>query len=266
MTWLEALLLGIIQGLTEFLPVSSSGHIEIGKALFNIHTTDDLLFTVVVHGATVLSTIVVFWKDIASLFCGLFKWRNPETNRINDSTSYVAKILLSCVPVIIVGLFFKDTVELFFGSGLMLVGVMLLVTAALLTLAQFLASGKYSIRYKDAFIIGIAQAMAVLPGLSRSGTTIATGLLLGNKREEIARFSFLMVLIPIIGENVLELFSGDFLSSSIGLLPLMTGFVAAFISGLFACKFMINIVRKGKLLYFAIYCFAVGLTVLFVLC
>ncbi|MDR0762883.1 MAG: undecaprenyl-diphosphate phosphatase [Bacteroidales bacterium] len=255
MTWLEALLLGIVQGLTEFLPVSSSGHIEIGKALLGIHTEDDLLFTVVVHGATVLSTIVVFWKDIAQLFCGLFRWN------YND-ISYIAKILLSCVPVVIIGLFFKDTVEAFFGSGLMLVGIMLLITAILLTLAQFLSSGKHNIRYKDAFIIGLSQAVAVLPGLSRSGATIATGLLLGNKREEIARFSFLMVLIPIIGENILELFSGKIITSGIGVIPLLTGFTAAFVSGWLACKFMIGIVKKGKLFYFAIYCALVGIAVI----
>ncbi|MDR1739413.1 MAG: undecaprenyl-diphosphate phosphatase [Bacteroidales bacterium] len=270
MTWLEALLLGLLQGLTEFLPVSSSGHIEIGKAIFGIDTKDDLLFTVVVHGATVLSTIIVFWKDIVSLFAGLFKWKitgDTTANSLrplslNSSTSYILKILISCIPVIIIGLFFKDKVEALFGSGLTLVGIMLLITALLLTLAQFLASGKHNIRYKDAFIIGLAQAIAVLPGLSRSGTTIATGLLIGNKREEIARFSFLMVLIPIIGENILELFGGEFAASGIGITPLLVGFMAAFISGLLACKFMINIVKKGKLFYFAIYCLVVGVLVL----
>jgi undecaprenyl-diphosphatase len=255
MTWLEALLLGIVQGITEFLPVSSSGHIEIGKTLFGIQTDDDLLFTVVVHGATVLSTIVVFRKDIVKLFCGLFRWDYSDT-------SYIAKILLSCIPVVIIGLFFKDTVEMFFGSGLILVGIMLIITAILLTLAQFLANGKHNIRYKDAFIIGLSQAIAVLPGLSRSGATIATGLLLGNKREEVARFSFLMVLIPIIGENILELFSGVIIMSGIGLVPLLTGFAAAFVSGWIACKFMLNIVKKGKLIYFAIYCATVGTAVI----
>lgn len=251
MNWIEALLLGIVQGLTEFLPVSSSGHLEIGKALLGIETSDDLLFTVVVHGATVLSTIVVFWKEIVRLFKGFFKFK------MNEETDYVLKIFVSMIPVMIVGLFFKDYVESLFES-LLLVGCMLLLTALLLTLATYLGSGKRDISYRDAFIIGLAQCLAVLPGLSRSGTTIATGLLLGNKKDSIAQFSFLMVLIPILGKNILSLFSGELTSSSIPVASLIAGFLGAFLSGWAACKFMIGIVKRGKLVYFAAYCFIVG--------
>ncbi|MEG2666076.1 MAG: undecaprenyl-diphosphate phosphatase, partial [Bacteroidales bacterium] len=239
------------------LPVSSSGHLEIGKAILGIHTEDDLLFTVVVHGATVLSTIVVFWKDIVRLFQGLFKFT------LNEETLYIIKIAISMIPVAIIGVFFKEEVESLFGNGLLLVGCMLLLTATLLTLATYLGSGKKDISYKDALIIGLAQAVAVLPGLSRSGTTIATGLLLGDKKTEIARFSFLMVLIPILGENLLNVVSGDIFTSSISPISLLIGFLAAFFSGWAACKFMINMVKKGKLIYFAIYCLVVGLLVIF---
>ncbi len=255
MSWLEALILGIVQGLTEFLPVSSSGHLEIGKALLGIEMSDDLLFTVVVHGATVLSTIVVFWKEIVRLFQGVFKFK------MNEETTYVLKIFVSMIPVMIVGLFFKDYVESLFES-LLLVGCMLLLTALLLTLATYLGTGKRDISYRDAFIIGLAQCLAVLPGLSRSGTTIATGLLLGNKKDSIAQFSFLMVLIPILGENILSLLSGEMATSSISAGALIAGFLGAFISGWAACKFMIGIVKKGKLVYFAIYCLIVGTIVI----
>lgn len=251
MNWIEALLLGIVQGLTEFLPVSSSGHLEIGQALLGIETSDDLLFTVVVHGATVLSTIVVFWKEIVRLFKGFFKFK------MNEETDYVLKIFVSMIPVMIVGLFFNDYVERLFES-LLLVGCMLLLTALLLTLATYLGSGKRDISYRDAFIIGLAQCLAVSPGLSRSGTTIATGLLLGNKKDSIAQFSFLMVLIPILGKNILSLFSGELTSSSIPVASLIAGFLGAFLSGWAACKFMIGIVKRGKLVYFAAYCFIVG--------
>lgn len=257
MNGLEALILGLLQGLTEFLPVSSSGHLEIGKALLGVEATDDLLFTVVVHGATVLSTIVVFWKEIVRLFCGLLKFR------MNSETVYVLKLAVSMIPILIVGLFFKDYVESFFGNGLLLVGCMLLVTALLLTLATYLSSGKREIGFRDAFIIGITQCLAVLPGLSRSGTTIATGLLLGNKKDSIAQFSFLMVLVPILGENILALTSGEILQSDIPFSSLAIGFLAAFLSGWIACKFMIRIVKKGKLVYFAAYCLVVGLLAIF---
>lgn len=257
MDWFEALILGLIQGLTEFLPVSSSGHLEIGKAILGTETTDDLLFTVVVHGATVLSTIVVFYKEIGRLLAGLFRFRmNPET-------IYLLKIGVSMIPILILGLFFKDEVESLFGNGLLLVGCMLLLTALLLTLATYLASGKREISFRDAFIIGLAQCFAVLPGLSRSGTTIATGLLLGNKKDAVAQFSFLMVLIPILGENLLTLFSGEIVSSSLPTSSLLIGFLSAFIAGWAACKFMIRIVKKGKLVYFAAYCAIVGLLAIF---
>ena len=249
MNWIEALLLGIVQGLTEFLPVSSSGHLEIGKALLGIETSDDLLFTVVVHGATVLSTIVVFWKEIVRLFKGFFKFK------MNEETDYVLKIFVSMIPVMIVGLFFKDYVESLFES-LLLVGCMLLLTALLLTLATYLGSGKRDISYRDAFIIGLAQCLAVLPGLSRSGTTIATGLLLGNKKDSIAQFSFLMVLIPILGEAFLQLVGGDFSASSSGIsaISLALGTLTAFVSGYVACRWMIRIVQKARLRWFALYC------------
>ncbi len=261
MNWLEALLLGILQGLTEFLPVSSSGHLTIGQELLNLNTSaaDNLLFTVTVHAATVLSTIVILWKEIEHLFKGTF-----FTTKWNDEKTYVAKILLSCIPVMIVGLFFKDQVEAIFGSGLLIVGCCLLLTALLLTFAYYAKPRqKESISYRDAFIIGLGQAIAVLPGLSRSGTTIATGLILGNKKESIAQFSFLMVLIPILGEtflNIIDIIKEPALLGGIGFTPLLIGFLGAFLSGCLACKFMINLVKKGKLIYFAIYCAIVGIT------
>ena len=267
MNWLEALLLGILQGLTEFLPVSSSGHLTIGQELLNLDTSaaDNLLFTVTVHAATVLSTIVILWKEIEGLFKGTF-----FTTKWNDDKTYVAKILLSCIPVMIVGLFFKDQVEAIFGSGLLVVGCCLLLTATLLTFAYYAKPRqKETISYRDAFIIGLGQAIAVLPGLSRSGTTIATGLILGNKKESIAQFSFLMVLIPILGEtflNVIDIIKDPALLGGIGFTPLSIGFLGAFISGCLACKFMINLVKKGKLIYFAIYCAIVGIaTIIFAL-
>ena len=267
MDWLEALLLGILQGLTEFLPVSSSGHLTIGQELLNLNTSaaDNLLFTVTVHAATVLSTIVILWKEIEGLFKGTF-----FTTKWNEEKTYVAKILLSCIPVMIVGLFFKDKVEAIFGSGLLIVGCCLLLTATLLTFAYYAKPRqKESISYRDAFIIGLGQAIAVLPGLSRSGTTIATGLILGNKKESIAQFSFLMVLIPILGEtflNIIDIIKDPALLGGIGFVPLAVGFLAAFISGCLACKFMINLVKKGKFIYFAIYCAIVGIaTIIFAL-
>ena len=256
MDWIEAIILGLIQGLTEFLPVSSSGHIIIGSELFGVDPSQNLTFTVVVHAATVLSTLVVLWHEVSLLLRGLFlfKW--------NDETQYITKIIISMIPVAIVGFFFKDYVEQLFGSGLLLVGCMLLVTATLLIFSYYAKPRqKEKISYKDAFIVGVAQACAVLPGLSRSGSTIATGLLLGNKRENIAKFSFLMVIIPILGESVLDLFKGGFSVSASGIssFTLVCGFLAAFISGLIACKWMINLVKKGKLVYFAYYCIAMGI-------
>ncbi len=256
MSWIEAIILGLIQGLTEFLPVSSSGHLAIGKALFGIETAD-LSFEVAVHAATVLATIVVFWKDIVKLLQGLFKFQ------LNAETRYILLILLSMVPVFIVGMFFKDRVEALFGSGLLVVGFALLVTAMLLFLSETLAARRGGeggkVTWKSALWMGVAQAVAVVPGLSRSGSTIATGLLCGVKKEEVTRFSFLMVLIPILGEAFLDVVGGDFGQSSVGMLPLLLGFAAAFVSGLFACKFMIAIVKKAKLRWFALYCALVGL-------
>jgi len=255
MNWLEALILGLIQGLTEFLPVSSSGHLEIGKQLLNTESTDSLIFTIVVHGATVLSTIFVFRKDIAQLIKGLFSFT------WNEETQYIFKIAVSMIPIGIVGVFFKGYVEEIFNTEkiLLLVGIMLLCTAALLAFTFYAKAKDKEVSFKDAFIIGIAQTIAVLPGMSRSGSTIATGLLLGNKREAVARFSFLMVLVPILGENVLNIIQNDSTpTGSIGVLPLIIGFISAFISGLLACKAMINLVKKGKLIYFAIYCAIVG--------
>lgn len=256
MTWLEALVLGVIQGLTEFLPVSSSGHLQIFSALFGVQGEENLTFAVAVHAATVCSTIVVLRKEIWDLLQGLFRFA------WNEETMYIAKIVLSMIPVAIVGVFFKDQVEALFGSGLLVVGVSLLLTACLLAFAYYARPRtKTTISFRDAFVIGIAQACAVLPGLSRSGSTIATGILLGNNKEKVAKFSFLMVLIPILGEAFLDLLKGDFTQgeSGISMLSLTVGFLAAFISGFLACSWMLNLVKKGKLIWFAIYCLVVGL-------
>lgn len=257
MDWLQALILGVIQGLTEYLPVSSSGHLAIGAHLFGINGADNLTFTVLVHVATVLSTLVILWSEINWIVRGLFKFE------MNAETKYFINILISMIPVGIVGVFFKDEVEEIFGSGLLVVGVMLLLTAALLIFSYYAKPRpKEHIGMKDAFIIGIAQACAVMPGLSRSGSTIATGLLLGNKKESLAQFSFLMVIPPILGEALLDVIKGlrgEEAFGGIDTLPLVVGFLAAFISGCFACKWMINIVKRGKLVYFGIYCAIAGL-------
>ncbi|MDY4552705.1 MAG: undecaprenyl-diphosphate phosphatase [Parabacteroides sp.] len=261
MSWIEALLLGLVQGLTEYLPVSSSGHLAIGSALFGIAGEDNLTFTIVVHVATVLSTLVILWKEIAWIFRGLFQFQ------WNTETRYVLNIVVSMIPVGIVGLFFKDTVEGIFGSGLLVVGCMLLVTASLLAFSYYAKPRqKESISLKDAFIIGLAQACAVMPGLSRSGSTIATGLLLGNSKATLAQFSFLMVIPPILGEallDVLKLMKGESLGGAeLPMSALVVGFLAAFVSGCVACKWMINVVKRGKLIYFAIYCAIAGLVTL----
>lgn len=257
MSWLEALILGILQGLTEYLPVSSSGHLAIGSALFGIEGEENLTFTIVVHVATVLSTLVILWKEIDWIFKGLFKWQ------MNEETKYVINILISMIPIGIVGVFFKDYVEEVFGSGLLIVGCMLLVTAALLTYSYYARPRqKDKISMWDAFIIGLAQACAVMPGLSRSGSTIATGLILGNKKETLAQFSFLMVMPPIIGEALLsgmEIMKGaSEANAEISTSALIIGFLAAFLSGCAACKWMINIVKKGKLIWFGVYCAVAG--------
>lgn len=256
MSWFEALVLGLIQGLTEYLPVSSSGHLAIGSYLFGIEGEENLTFTVLVHVATVLSTLVILWSEIDWIFRGLFKFR------MNDETRYVLNIVVSMIPIGIVGVFFKDKVEEIFGSGLLIVGCMLLLTAALLTFSYYAKPRqKEKISLRDAFIIGLAQACAVMPGLSRSGSTIATGLILGNKKENLAQFSFLMVIPPILGEallDVLKAVKGEAAFGGIDTFPLVVGFLAAFISGCIACKWMINIVKKGKLIYFGIYCAVAG--------
>lgn len=256
MDWLQALALGIVQGLTEYLPVSSSGHLAIGSYLFGIDGEENLAFTVLVHVATVMSTFVVLWKEIDWILKGLFKFK------MNDETKYFLNIVVSMIPIGIVGVFFKDTVEDIFGSGLLIVGCCLLLTAVLLTFSYYgRPRQREHISLKDAFIIGLAQACAVLPGLSRSGSTIATGLLLGNKKEKMAQFSFLMVIPPILGEallDVLKAAKGEEAFGDISVLPLVVGFVAAFVSGCLACKWMINIVKKGKLIYFGIYCAIAG--------
>lgn len=274
MEWFEAVLLGLIQGLTEFLPVSSSGHLEIGKVLLGVETTEDLLFTTMVHAATVLSTIIVFRKQIWDLlkgfFCGIKDWKITENEAgkkvfvCNDQTDYLFKIALSMIPIMIVGLFFKDSVESLFGS-IQVVGWALVVTALLLFFSDYASRpGKKSIfpaneyrngiSYWQAFAIGLGQSFAVIPGLSRSGTTISTGLICGVRRESMAQFSFLMVLVPILGETFLEIVGGEFGASSVGTLPLILGFVSAFLSGLFACKAMVALVKRAKLSWFALYC------------
>lgn len=256
MEWFEALILGLLQGLTEYLPVSSSGHLAIGSALFGIEGEETQAFTIVVHVATVFSTLVILWKEIDWIFKGLFKFQ------MNDETRYVINIIISMIPIGIVGVFFKDEVEAIFGSGLLVVGCCLLLTAVLLTFSYYYKPRqKAEISKKDAFIIGLAQACAVLPGLSRSGSTIATGLLLGDDKAKLAQFSFLMVIPPILGEALLDgmkLMKGEAIAGDIPALSLIVGFVAAFVSGCLACKWMINIVKKGKLVYFGIYCAIAG--------
>lgn len=255
----EALLMGLLQGLTEYLPVSSSGHLAITSHIFGIDGEANLTFTVAAHVATVLSTLAVLWKEVAWIIGGVFG--GPG---MNDARRYALNILVSMIPVGIVGLFFKDYVEDIFGSGLTIVGICLLLTALLLAFSYYARPRrKEDISLRDAFVIGLSQAAAVLPGLSRSGATIATGLLLGDDKAKLARFSFLMVIPPVLGEAVLDVAKGmadgvEAASAGIGAWPLATGFAAAFVSGCLACKWMISIVRKGKLVYFAAYCAVVG--------
>lgn len=266
MEWWEAFLLGLVQGLTEFLPVSSSGHLTIFREILGVDPEGFLDFTVTVHFATVLSTIVVFWSVIVKILKGLLKFR------YNDETDYFLKICVSMIPVAIVGLFFKDRVEALFGEGVTTVAVCLIVTAVLLLFSDFfrfkgLSAKEYrnGISYWQAALVGLGQACAVAPGLSRSGTTIATGLVCGVKRENMAQFSFLMVLVPIIGEqllSVIDMVSGEGMASAIGVVPLLCGFVAAFISGLFACKLMVALVKKSKMRWFALYCAVVAVLLL----
>ena len=269
MEWLEALILGIVQGLAEYLPISSSGHLEIFRTILGIDLPSDkiLQFDLIVHAATVCSTIVILWPMFSKLCVSFFGFKKDY------DYYYVWKILLSCIPVGIVGVFFKDYVEEFFGGGLTVVGVCLLITACLLTFAYLTgrkagggvvsAEKGRDISWSDAFIIGCAQAVAVLPGLSRSGTTIATGILLGDKRDRVASFSFLMVIIPILGEALLDVKDiittpADQGDNAVGVLALVVGFVSSFVVGCCACKWMINLVKKGKLFWFAIYCVIMG--------
>ncbi len=273
LNWFQAFILGIIQGLTEYLPVSSSGHLTIASNLFGIDDGSKILtLNIAVHIATVLSTVVILWKEIVWIFSDLFKWK------WNEGSKYAVNILISMIPVGIVGLLFKDKVEEVFGSGLLVVGICLMITATLLAFSYWAKPRqRENISPLHAFIIGIAQAVAVLPGLSRSGSTIATGLILGNKKERLAQFSFLMVIPPILGEALLDakkLISGETATAvadaaqsgatTIGTIPLIIGFLAAFIVGCIACKWMINIVKKGKLIWFAVYCAIVGLAAIII--
>ena len=257
MDTIEAIILGIVQGLTEFLPVSSSGHLQIAKALMGVEIEQNLLFDVTLHAATVLSTIVVLWSEVARLLRGLF------SRRFNEEQAYVLKLLLSMIPIGIVGFTLKDRLDALLESPaiLLVVGCMLLVTAALLAFAYYAKPRqKAQLSYRDAFLIGVAQAAAARPGLSRSGATIATGRLLGNQKTAVARFSFLMVLAPIIGQTLLDVLdAGGLPDAGVGAAPLSVGFLASFLTGCAACKFMLEIVRRGKLIWFAVYCAAAGL-------
>ncbi|MBC8266803.1 MAG: undecaprenyl-diphosphate phosphatase [Flavobacteriales bacterium] len=255
---LKAIILGIIQGLTEFLPVSSSGHLEIAKCIFSseILAKESMLMTVVLHFATALSTIVIFRKDLVEIFSGLFQFKN------NESFWFSVKIILSMVPAVFVGLFFENEIEALFGGQLILVGCMLLITALLLFLADKAKYAEKTVGIKDAILIGISQAIAILPGISRSGATISTAVLLGIDKEKAARFSFLMVVPLILGKMAKDIFSGEISYESSSFLPLLVGFIFAFFTGLIACKWMIKLVKNSQLKYFAYYCFAVGVIVI----
>ncbi|WP_299313444.1 undecaprenyl-diphosphate phosphatase [uncultured Aquimarina sp.] len=251
---IDAIILGIIQGLTEFLPVSSSGHLELGKAILGDKSVpeESLLFTVILHFATALSTIVVFRKDIWEIIKGLLKFKK------NDETMFSLRIIVSMIPAVLIGLFFEEQLEQLFGGNIMFVGFMLIITAVLLWLADKAKNTAKIVTTSNAFVIGIAQAIAMLPGISRSGATISTSVLLGNDKTKAARFSFLMVIPLIFGKIGKDLLSGDFTISTGSGTPLILGFIAAFISGLFACTWMISLVKKSKLSYFALYCIVVG--------
>jgi undecaprenyl-diphosphatase len=257
MSFLEALILGIIQGLTEFLPVSSSGHIELVKGILKTELKEgNMLMTVVVHFATALSTIVIFRKDIAQILGGLFQFKN------NEQLHFSLKIILSMIPAAFVGVMFDDIIDGFFEGQYMLVGFMLIITALLLYFADRAKNTTKDVSYLNAFVVGIAQAIAILPGISRSGATISASVLLGIDRSKAARFSFLMVVPLILGKMGKDVLSDDFTTAGVGAMPLAVGFVAAFITGLFACTWMIAIVKKSKLTYFAVYCLIVGVLAL----
>lgn len=255
METLEAIILGAVQGLTEFLPVSSSGHLQLAKELLGVEIEENLTFDVTLHAATVLSTIVVLWSEIWRLVRGVF------SRGMNPQKSYFLKLVISMIPIGIVGFLLRDKIDALLGSEyiMVVVGCMLLFTATLLTFAYYARPRQRdTISYRDAFIIGVGQAVAAMPGLSRSGTTIATGLLLGNEKSAVATFSFLMVLAPILGQTILDVADGGMSMSDIGMIPLVAGFITAFIVGCLACKFMIGIVKRGKLIWFALYCAIVG--------
>lgn len=258
MSAVEALILGIIQGLTEFLPVSSSGHLELGAYLLNVKSKNNLLFAIIVHGATALSTIVVFRQTIWDLIKGVFqfKW--------NDETQFLAKIILSMIPVGIIGVMFEYQIESFFSGNITLVASMLGVTGFLLLLTHYVSKEGSDVTFGKSIVIGVAQAIAIMPGISRSGATISTALLLGVERSKAARFSFLMVLPPILGATLLKVldYVKDPNPGSLESTSIIVGFIAAFISGLVACTWMINLVKKGKLIYFAIYCLAIASIIL----
>lgn len=253
MNLFEAIILGMIQGFTEFLPVSSSGHLEIGKALFGLDAGENFYFSVAVHGATVLSTLLVFRKDIIQLLKGSFKFS------LNEETVYVLKLAVSMIPVGLAGLFFREDIKRLYNGSMLLVGSMLVVTAILLAVAQFIRGKARSIGFLDAFVIGVVQVIAIIPGISRSGATISAGMILGNRKDELAKFSFLMVLIPVIGANVLELLSPVEIINPTGAAVILMGALAAFISGYLACTWMINLVRKSKLTWFSVYCIILGI-------
>lgn len=252
---LDALVLGIIQGLTEFLPVSSSGHLELGKAILGDTSVpeESLMFTVVVHFATALSTIVVFRKDILEILKGLFSFS------WNEEAQFSAKIIVSMIPAVIVGLFFEEQLEALFGGNILLVGCMLIVTAVLLYFADKAKDTQKKVSFSNAFIIGLSQAVAMLPGISRSGATISTSVLLGNDKGKAARFSFLMVIPLILGKIAKDILGGDLSAASGNVSVLIIGFIGAFVAGLIACTWMIKLVKKSKLSWFAIYCLIVGL-------
>lgn len=255
METLEAIILGAVQGLTEFLPVSSSGHLQLAKELMGVELEENLTFDVTLHAATVLSTIVVLWSEVWWLIRGVF------SRGMNDEKRYFVKLVISMIPIGIVGMLFMEQIDALLAADyiMVVVGAMLLFTSVLLSFAYYARPReKESISYRDAFIIGLSQAVASMPGLSRSGTTIATGLLLGNKKSAVATFSFLMVLAPIIGQTLLDLMDGGLSATSIGTVPLIAGFVTSFVVGCLACRFMINIVKRGKLVWFALYCAIVG--------
>ncbi|MFI3324144.1 MAG: undecaprenyl-diphosphate phosphatase [Rikenellaceae bacterium] len=253
MNIIEAIILGIVQGITEFLPVSSSGHLQIVKALMGVELEENIAFDLALHAGTVCSTILVLWHQISKIVRGVFTTRNF----INEDQAYVLKIALSMIPVAIVGFTLEDKLNVMLSSNgiLIVVGCMLLLTALLLAFATYAKPReRESISYRDSFIIGIAQAVAVMPGISRSGATIATGLILGNKKESVAQFSFLMVLVPILGKSLLSLIGGDAVWDSVGVVPMAAGFLSSFVVGVLACKFMIDIIKRGRLVWFAYYC------------